>query len=44
MTLNHFLATPTYAQRALKRDSRQFAESVVDFALAALVTRAKNGS
>jgi AcrR family transcriptional regulator len=43
MTLNHFLATPTYAQRALQRDSRRFAESVVDFALAA-VAADKQGS
>jgi AcrR family transcriptional regulator len=41
MTLNHFLATPTYAQRALQRDSRRFAESVVDFVLAALAAGKK---
>ncbi|HEY4019768.1 MAG TPA: TetR/AcrR family transcriptional regulator [Pseudonocardiaceae bacterium] len=43
MTLNHFLATPTYAQRALERDSRRFAESVVDFALAAVAAGKKSG-
>ncbi|WP_344426524.1 TetR/AcrR family transcriptional regulator [Pseudonocardia ailaonensis] len=33
MTLNRYLATPSYALRALERDSRRFAESVVDFVL-----------
>ncbi|GAA1827559.1 TetR/AcrR family transcriptional regulator [Pseudonocardia ailaonensis] len=35
MTMNRFLATPSYAMRELQRDSRQFAESVVDYVLAA---------
>lgn len=39
MTVNRFLATPSYALRSLERNSREFAEETVDFALRAVERR-----
>jgi AcrR family transcriptional regulator len=39
ITVNRFLATPSHALSALERNSRQFAESTVDYAMRAVQTK-----